>query len=91
MFGDSPVVALERREEVQILVLSEEVLDFFGRKSFVCNQNAFLDLVVAHKASVGAGIDHVAREDLRTQRFLRFQIVGVEDGNLLAALYPSLS
>ena len=84
--ADPGIIPFDRCEEVKIRTIAQLLNDPDGREPFVRDNDAAPDIIIQDKRTIGDRIDAVAGKYLRADRFHGFDVVGIDNGNVPAAL-----
>lgn len=88
--GYPAVVPADRSQIVEVRTALKFLPDHGHRESLVVDDEASFYAVVPDEFTVGRGIYAVSGEHLRAERLHLLDVVGVDDGYVLASLHPCL-
>lgn len=72
---------------MQVRSAVELIFNFAWRKTFVSNDDTFIDIVVSYECRVSTGINTVTRKYLCADRFHFFNIVCVYNRDVFCVFY----
>lgn len=75
---------------MQVRPFLQLLFDLAGREPFVGDNDSPADVVVTYESSIGTGINAVAGEHFRADRFHCLDVIGIEHGDFLEAFPPCL-
>ena len=80
---DPDIVSFYRRQEMQVRGVPPALFRSWTGEAFIRYNDAFPDIIVPDKRSVGTGINAVAGKDLGAYRFHFLYVISIENRNFL--------
>ena len=88
---DSDIVSFYRRQKMQVRAFRQLRFDPGRGEAFIRYNDAFPDIIVPDKRSVGTGINAVAGKDLGAYRFHFLYVISIKNRNFPAAPHHCLA